>query len=508
MRKVFDDYRALSDQAIQAGSPRRAAFLEAMGKSLRSGENRAFWLPYMLSLDMCMKCGTCAEVCPLYLSSGRNELYHPVYRSDMLRKVYRRYFTLSGKLFPRVVGAEDLTEEKLDAMAENFYRCTVCRRCAYVCPVAIDNGLLAREGRKILDAIGIAPDELKEKGTRLQLEAGNATGVKTPAFRDIVEFMEEDLQDTRGDQVQIPVDKKSAEYLVMHNTGDYLAFSETVMGAAEIFQAAGADWTVNSPDTGINDVVNYGVFFSDTEFEKVARAQVRTVRELGARVLVIGECGHAFEAMKYLIQRLIPAEERPFEVKSILEVYDEWIREDRIKLDPAKNPEPVVYHDSCKAGRLGGLYEEPRRILKSACLDLREMTPNRELSYCCGGGSGFAIMSKGDFLKFRMETYGKIKEEQIRQTGAGVVALACSNCKGQFRDIINYYHLPVRIAGISELVANALVRGRNRRSEGITFAQAGGGSAAREVREDHDHRGVVASPAREGDPRPGLQERA
>lgn len=80
------------------------------------------------------------------------------------------------------------------------------------------------------------------------------------------------------------------------------------------------------------------------------------------------------------------------------------------------------------------------------------------MSICCGGGSGFAIMEKGDFLKFRMETYGKLKAEQIKASGASIVALACSNCKGQFREIINYYKLPVRFAGISELIANALVR--------------------------------------------------
>lgn len=432
-------------------------FLTAMKKSLDARANWTFWLPYVLSLDVCMKCGTCAEVCPVYIASGRQEIYHPAVRSDMIRKIYRRYFTLGGKLFPKLVGAEDLTEEKLDALAESIYRCTVCRRCAYVCPVAIDNGLIVREARKIFDAIGIAPDELKEKGTQKQLQMGNATGTPAAAFMDIVEFLEEEIEDLRGYKIKIPVDKKGAEYLVMHNAGDYLAFAETVMGAAEIFNAAGVDWTLNSPATGINDAVNYGVFFSDVEFEKVLRAQIKTCVELGIKTLVVGECGHAFEAFKYLILRLVPPGERPFQVKSILELIDQWIREGRIKVDPERNPEPVTYHDSCKLGRLGGLYEEPRRILKACCRDFREMQPNREMSYCCGGGSGFAIMNKGDFLKFRMETYGKIKTQQIRETGAAIVALACSNCKGQFRDIINYYQLPVRFAGISELVANALV---------------------------------------------------
>lgn len=458
MRKVLDDFRALSDEVLRPQEVRVPQFLAEMKKSLDRRDNWTFWLPYILSLEVCMKCGTCAEVCPVYIASGRQEIYHPAVRSDLIRKVYRRYFTWVGRLFPGLVGAEDLTEDKLDALAESIYRCTVCRRCAYACPLAIDNGVIVREARKIFDAIGIAPDELKEKGTRKQLEMGNATGTPTAAFLDIIEFLEEEIEDQRGYKIKIPVDKKGAEYLVMHNAGDYLAFAETVMGAAEIFHAAGVDWTLNSPDTGINDVVNYGVFFSDAEFAQVLRAQIKTIVDLGVKTLVVGECGHAFEAFKFLMLRLVPPSERPFEVKSILELIDEWIREGRIKVDPERNPEPVTYHDSCKVGRLGGLYEEPRRILKACCKDFREMEPNREMSYCCGGGSGFAIMTKGDFLKFRMETYGKIKAEQLKATGANIVALACSNCKGQFREIINYYRLPLRFAGISELVANALVR--------------------------------------------------
>ncbi|QGP90732.1 putative iron-sulfur-binding oxidoreductase FadF [Neomoorella glycerini] len=458
MRKVFDDYRVLSDETLKPDEPRVEKFLQAMKKSLQQRDNWTFWLPYTLSLDTCMKCGTCAEVCPVYLASGKKDIYHPVYRSDMLRKVYKRYFTLPGRIFPGLVGAENLTEEKLNAMAENIYRCTICRRCAYVCPVAIDNGVIAREARKIFDAIDIAPDELKKNGTQKQAKFGNATGTPANAFLDMIEFLEEEIEDTKGYKVKIPVDKEGAEYLLMHNAGDYLAFAETVMGAAEVMAAAGVDWTLNSPATGINDAVNYGVFYSDAEFTTIVKAQVATARKLGIKTLVVGECGHAFEALKYLMLRLIPPEERPFEVKSILELEDAWIREGRIKVDPEKNPEPVTYHDSCKLGRLGGLYEEPRRILKACCLDFRELTPNREMSICCGGGSGFAIMEKGDFRKFRMETYGKIKAEQLQASGASIIALACSNCKGQFREIINYYQLPVRFAGVSELVANALVR--------------------------------------------------
>ncbi|AEA47693.1 (Fe-S)-binding protein [Archaeoglobus veneficus] len=456
MRRVFDEYRALSDDVLRPDEPKVSKFLEAMKKSLSKKDNWTFWLPYVLTLDLCVKCGTCAEACPVYTASGRKEIYHPVYRSEMLRRVYKRYFTLTGKIFRGLVGAKDLTEEDLNAMAEAVWRCTICRRCAYVCPLAIDNGVITREIRKMLDAIGISPDELKENGTRTQIKAGNATNTPTEAFLDMIEFIKEDIEDEKGVEVEIPVDKVGADYLVINNAGDYIAFTETVMGIVEIMNYAGVDWTLNSPETGINDVVNYGLFYSDTEFVAVAKAHLETLKRLKPKVVVIGECGHAYDSFKFFYKAIFK-DDMPFEVTSITELTDKWIREGRLKVDPEKNPEPVTFHDSCKWGRCAGIYEEPRRILKAVCKDFREMYPNREMSYCCGGGSGFAIMNKDDFLKFRMETYGKIKAEQIKATGAKIVATICANCKGQLREVINYYNLPVKFMGVSELVANALV---------------------------------------------------
>jgi len=225
----------------------------------------------------------------------------------------------------------------------------------------------------------------------------------------------------------------------------------------EIMNYVGEDWTLNSPKTGVNDIVNYGLFYSDEDLVRVMKAHVETAKKLDVEYLVVGECGHAYDSIAHFAKDLIPPEERPFKVISWMELLDQFIREGKLKLDKEKNPEPVTFHDSCKWGRTGGIYEEPRRILQAACKDFREMYPNREWNYCCGGGGGFAIMAKDDFLKFRMETYGKMKVQQLKQTGAKIIATICSNCKAQFREMINYYNLDMRFSGVSELVANALV---------------------------------------------------
>lgn len=462
INKLFDDYRALSDTTIRINESKKIEFIEACKNAFNKKENWTFWLPLVTSLNLCVKCATCAEVCPVYLASNKNPLYHPVRRSDILRKVYNRLTKYSGKLIS-LFNNNIITEEEINALAESVYRCTVCRKCAYVCPIGVDNGLISRETRKIFTQIGVVPDELYDNGTILQKRFGNATKLPNKAFLNILNSIKEEIKDYKGIDVEIPINKEGADYLILNNSGDYMAFMETIIGQVEILNAAKLDWTYNDiididndSNKITNDVVAYGLFFSDKELVDIAKSHLALVKKLKPKTLVIGECGHAYEVQKYIYRDILP-EWKDVNVISILELFNELINSGKIKVDPKKNSERVVYHDSCKMGRLGGLYNEPRNILRAVCSDFTELNPCKEMSVCCGGGGGLALMSKNDFLKFRMETYGKIKRDQLIESRANTIALACSNCKAQFRDIINYYHLDVEFKGISEIISNALV---------------------------------------------------
>ena len=78
----------------------------------------------------------------------------PVARQDLLRKVYRRYFTLGGKYLPWLVGAKDLTKDVLDDWYSYFHQCSQCRRCSVYCPYGIDTAEISMAGREIMDSIG------------------------------------------------------------------------------------------------------------------------------------------------------------------------------------------------------------------------------------------------------------------------------------------------------------------------------------------------------------------
>ncbi|MDH5513290.1 MAG: (Fe-S)-binding protein, partial [Gammaproteobacteria bacterium] len=64
-------------------------------------------------LDSCVKCGACTDKCHYYLGTS-DPKNMPVARQDLLRSVYRRYYTFAGKHFPKLVGARDMTKDVLD----------------------------------------------------------------------------------------------------------------------------------------------------------------------------------------------------------------------------------------------------------------------------------------------------------------------------------------------------------------------------------------------------------
>ena len=59
-----------------------------------------------LYMDMCAKCGTCATVCPVYYGN-QDPKYNPAKRSDLIRSLYKKHNTTSGKVLGGLVGAED-----------------------------------------------------------------------------------------------------------------------------------------------------------------------------------------------------------------------------------------------------------------------------------------------------------------------------------------------------------------------------------------------------------------
>jgi len=113
---------------------------------------------FQVFLDICVKCGACTDKCHYYIGTA-DPKNMPVARQDLLRKVYRRYFTFAGKFFgkmgmPEFVGAADLTEDVVKDWYNYYHQCSQCRRCSVYCPYGIDTAEISMAAREILDHIG------------------------------------------------------------------------------------------------------------------------------------------------------------------------------------------------------------------------------------------------------------------------------------------------------------------------------------------------------------------
>lgn len=446
-----------------------AEFLQGLKNLLDKKNNWTFLQPLLLSLENCVRCNTCAEACPIFEASGRLEIYRPLFRSEILRKITAKYIKPGGKLSAKFTGSDiDLNWETIARLAQLSYRCTLCRRCAQTCPMGVDNGLLSREIRKLFSQqMGIYPSELHKDGTVKQLQTGSSTGINKTAFLDIIEFLEEDITDRTGLKIKIPVDKPGADILLIHNAGEFLSWPENIEAFAIIFDFAGLNWTLTAQEVGY-DSVNYGLFYDDAQLAKVGLKHAEAAKNLGVKKIVVGECGHAHKAMMAVGDRIWLGDDNIHRESSYVTLADIVVN-DRIKLDPSRNDFPVTLHDPCNITRSMGIIEPQRKVIRKICPQFREMTPHGVHNYCCGGGSGFAIMQSNNFPNWRNAVAGRKKFSQILNAFSReemdpsinkYVCAPCSNCKGQIRDMITHYDAFERIhllyGGLVELIVNCM----------------------------------------------------
>jgi len=125
-------------------------FLSGLKKLLSKENNWTFLQPLVHSLDYCVKCQLCNDSCPAYIASGKQEIYRPTFRPEVLRRIINKHLKKESGILAKLTASNiELSFTLLARLAELAYRCTLCRRCAQVCPIGVDNALISREIRKL-----------------------------------------------------------------------------------------------------------------------------------------------------------------------------------------------------------------------------------------------------------------------------------------------------------------------------------------------------------------------
>ncbi|MFC2060473.1 TusE/DsrC/DsvC family sulfur relay protein [Chloroflexota bacterium] len=406
---------------------------------------------FAVSMQACVHCGVCSDSCQFFLATDDPKMT-PAYKAELLRKLYKRRYDWMGRLFPFWVDAKKPNEGLLAELYDAVWgSCTMCRRCTFMCPMGVDTALLTRTARGMLTDCNQIPKGLKDVVDR-HLNTGNTVGISREDFIDTVKWIETELQKDIGDPgVKIPIDKVGAKYLLTLNPREVRFYPLLLLTTFKVLHAARENWTLSS---NVWDATNYALFSGDdAAAREICRRLVEEAERLKVDAIAMTECGHGYRALRFEADNWL-GRRIGVEVKSISEIVPDYIRQGRIKLDPSRNKESITYHDPCNQARSGGLIDEARHLLKHAVEDFREMNPSGVNNICCGGGGGALTMS--EFNDRRLEV-GRIKAEQIRATGAKIVATSCHNCVEQIFELNRHYNLGIRVHNLCEIVAAAVV---------------------------------------------------
>jgi len=421
-------------------------------------------------LDSCVKCGSCTDKCHYYLGT-KDPKNMPVARQDLMRKVYRRYFTLPGKLFPKLVGAEELTEEVLTDWYSYYHQCSQCRRCSVFCPYGIDTAEISMAAREIMDHIGVGQKYCNEIIGKV-FKIGNNLGLPGPALADTLEGLEEDVFDETGIEVKYPLDQEGVDILLVTPSADFFAepHVDGLIGYGKVFHEAGVSWTLSSH---ASEAANFGMFIGSYEnMRRVAQRIREAAIQLKVKRIVFGECGHAWRVAYSFLNTLAGPwdflDPRYPVPQHICEFTYDLMQQGKLNFDKSQNDDKVLtYHDSCNVARAsrmgdkpGGQFDIPRAIIRATCNHYYDMDEEtiRDRTFCCGGGGGLLtddlmeVRVKG--AQPRVEALNNVMQEK----GVTHMAAICAICKSQFTKVLPYYGMDMdQIVSVHQLVSNALV---------------------------------------------------
>jgi Fe-S oxidoreductase len=421
-------------------------------------------------MDTCVKCGACTDKCHYFIGT-KDPKNMPVARQDLLRKVYRRYFTFAGKWFPKLVGAVDLTEEVVKDMYDYYHQCSECRRCAVFCPFGIDTAEVTMAARDILAMVGYGQKYSNQIIPKVH-KIGNNLGLPEPALLDTLEGLEEEVEEDINVKVRFPLDEKGAEILLVTPSADFFAepHIDGLIGYGKVFHAAGVTWTLSSK---ASEAANFGLFIGNYEHMREISLRIRdAAKELGVRRIIFGECGHAWRvAYNHLNTLAGPWDflDQNYPIpQHVLEFTKDCLDRNILNIDKTENDHmTLTFHDSCNIARASRIGEEPgsqfttpRQVIKAVCNNFHDMSADtiHDATFCCGGGGGLLT---DDLMELRIKGAQPRMEalkNVVADRGVTHMAAICAICKSQFTKVLPYYGMTMdQIVSVHQLVSNAII---------------------------------------------------
>lgn len=338
---------------------------------------------HLMSLDACMECGRCTEVCP---ANGAGKILNPKAVVQSIR------------------GAEQSGATVADAVSEEaLWACTTCNACVEACPVLIRHVDLIVDARRSLVAEG------KLSGSaavmlRQTASTRNAWGAPASNREDWMKDLE----------VPLARNKKDFEWLFWvgcTGASDHAAIRVT-RAIAELLTRAGVDFAcLGSEEACTGDHARRTG--DEFLFQEMVEQNLGTFGKYTFKKVVTA-CPHCMSTLK----NEYPEFGGTFEVFHHSQLLAQLVDEGKLKSAGISN---VTFHDPCYLSRVNGESSAPRRLLGGAVM---EPEHRESKTLCCGAGGGRMWMEEPP-----EQRPSNRRVEELLQTGASSIVVGCPFCR-------------------------------------------------------------------------------
>lgn len=324
-----------------------------------------------------------------------------------------------------------------ERMAEMFFACTTCARCNDACHVrASIEEHWGHTMRPLIWRQGFNPPAVHMKNVQNILVHHNAQG-KPQSERKA--WMTSDLKYKEEGEIG---------YFAGCNVSFMGPTKNLAVHAVRLLNAAGIEPAYLGTDEWCCGGTMYVTGCLDEAMETVEH-NIDELKKRGIKTLITS-CSGCWLHFAHFYPVLAQRAKKPFPVKvyHITQTISSLMEAGRLECRLPVNLK-ATYHDPCHIGRGGGIYEEPRKILRAIPgLEVREMPRNKEQAACCG-----RHMLRYPRLGMAMHND---RLDEVKATGVPVLIGACPNCETNFRLGIAETGSNLEVLDISDLVCQSV----------------------------------------------------
>ena len=425
---------------------------------LDNGRSALAESPHCKDALRCVKCGACANVCPIYQTVGGHVFGHV-------------YISAIGIILTAFFHG-------LDNAAELVKACIGCRACVAVCPSNIDLENIILHLREVIgeeEGIGTGKalvfknvmrnrklfHTLLRAGSKLQLPVtrGERTIRHLPLFfssltewRSLPAIANTPLRDQWKD-IEQKVDQPRYKVAFFAGCLNDFVYPELGHDLVKVLNRLGCEVSLPLEQNCCGVPALYS---GDKETATVLAEQNIAAMLENDPDFVVTTCPTCTMSLQRDFLDLL--KDNPVWAEKAQLLSEKTIDISRLlheKLDTQElfkdlaEPAKVTYHDSCHLKRGAGVWKEPRELLAGSGRDVVEMAHSDR---CCGFGGSYSFTSHPDIARKILED----KMQDIAATGADCVAMDCPGCMLQIRGGLEKQPTTVRTAHTIELLAETL----------------------------------------------------